>query len=469
MPAQFSTMFGSSRHVLPLVALAIGGFARVSASSPAPPDAVRMALELLADDRSDVRAVALERVRHGLAGAEATRQFAAIVATLPRDRKIELIRALAARDDAAALPALLAGLSSAEDPAERAAFVSALGVVGGATEVAVLKKSLAAPDPEKGAARRALTILEGSEVVPTLAEAVATGEPGLRPVFIEILADRRAFAALPALVAAAVEAEPPVRAAAMRALGRLGGPEQVPGMVRGLLAAAGGERDEAERALVAVCTQNPGKERAAAAFLGQFKAADDAARESLLPALGRVGGPEALALVDGLVADADAGRRRLGLTALARWPDATVADRLLDLIGKAADPAERELLLHALIRIAPLPDNKLDDKQKLALLQKALALCRTDDDRRRVLERAHAIRTIDTLRFVAASLDDPNLAESACLSVVELAHHRALRDAHKEEFATVLDRVLDTTKNDELAERAQRYKEGKTWERKRSG
>jgi hypothetical protein len=142
---------------------------------------------------------------------------------------------------------------------------------------------------------------------------------------------------------------------------------------------------------------------------------------------------------------------------------------LLDLIGKAADPAERELLLHALIRIAPLPDNKLDDKQKLALLQKALALCRTDDDRRRVLERAHAIRTIDTLRFVAASLDDPNLAESACLSVVELAHHRALRDAHKEEFATVLDRVLDTTKNDELAERAQRYKEGKTWERKRSG
>ena len=90
-----------------------------------------------------------------------------------------------------------------------------------------------------------------------------------------------------------------------------------------------------------------------------------------------------------------------------------------------------------------------------------------DEDRRRVLERANAIRLIETLRFVAPYLDDPNLAEPACLSVVELAHHRSLRDANKEEFTKALDKVLGTTKNEELVDRATRYKQGQTWERKK--
>ena len=254
----------------------------------------------------------------------------------------------------------------------------------------------------------------------------------------------------------------------MRALARFGGPEQVAGMVQGVLkAASGGERDEAERSLVTVCTQSPGKEKAAAMLLEQFKAADDATKETLLTVLARVGGDGALAIVDGLIADANAGKRKLGLTALAKWPDATVSQRLLDLLGKSQDPTERELLLGTLIRIAPLPDNKLNDKQKLELLEKTMSLCKRDEDRRRVLERANAIRTIETLRFVAPYLDDPNLAEPACLSVVELAHHRNIRDANKDEFTKALDKVLGTTKNEELIERAERYKQGQTWERKK--
>ena len=96
-----------------------------------------------------------------------------------------------------------------------------------------------------------------------------------------------------------------------------------------------------------------------------------------------------------------------------------------------------------------------------------MTLCQRDEDRKRVLERANAIRTIDTLRFVMPYLDDPKLAEPACQSVVELAHHRNLRDAHKDEFVKALDKVLGTTKNPELVERAERYKQGQTWERKK--
>lgn len=438
------------------------------AAEPAPQDAVQMTIDLLTRDDADFRAIGLDRVRYGLKGEATTQQLAGLLSKLAPARQLELTAALADRGDRAALPAVMALLHASQEPAVRGAAVQAVAALGGGPEVAALIRSLAAADPEKAAARRALTVIRGAEATAAIVSASQQADPGLRPTLIDILADRRAVTAMPDLLAAAVGDDAAIRTAAMRALSKFGGPEQVPGMVQGVLkAAAGGERDEAERALVTVCTQNRGKERAATVLLAQFQAADDSAQETLLTVLGRVGGGGAIAIVDGLIADANTAKRRLGLMALTKWPDATVSQRLLDLLGTSQDPAERDQLLGALIRIAPLPDNKLDDRKKLELMQKTMSLCRRDEDRRRVLERANAIRTIETLRFVVPYLDDPNLAEPACLSVVELAHHRNLRDANKDEFTKALDKVLGTTKNEELVERAERYKQGQTWERKK--
>ena len=114
-----------------------------------------------------------------------------------------------------------------------------------------------------------------------------------------------------------------------------------------------------------------------------------------------------------------------------------------------------------------MPDNKLNDGQKLELVKKTMALCTSDAERARLLERANAIRTFETFQFVVPFLDQQALAAPAGKSVVELAHHQKLRDAHKPAFLAALDKVLATTQDPELVERATRYKEGKTWERKR--
>jgi HEAT repeat protein/uncharacterized protein (DUF1778 family) len=460
--------------ILAVHCLALALFAAAAGPASGTEDVVEMTVELVSRDDADFRAIGLDRIRHAAKGEAATGKFAALLAKLSAARQIELIGALGDRGDKAAIPAITALLVASQEPAVRAAAVQGLGVLGSGTEVADLKRSLAAAEPEKSAARRALTILRGDDAVKQVVEAAEFGEPGLRPVFIDILADRRARSALPVLVKTTGDADGAVRSAAMRALGKLGGPDQVAGMVTGFLkAAAGGERDEAERAIVAVCTQNAGKEKSADVFLAAFKAAGDADRDALLPALGRIGGPAAMAIVDGLINDPDPAKRQFGLKALTRWPDATVAPRLLDLLAKATDQdkdqgqGERDMLLAALIRIAPLPDNKLNDKQKLELLEKTMQLCQKDEDRARVIERANAIRTVETFRFVLPYLDNPALAEPACKSVVELAHHQKLRDGNKDEFMKALDKVISTTKNAELVERASRYKEGKTWERKK--
>lgn len=419
-------------------------------------------------DANDVqeRAIAYEHIRRGMKGEAATARFAARLSALPADRQIELLRALADRGDAAALPAI-AKLAEGGDPAVRSAALQAIGGLGSGESVGLLVKALAATDPEKAAARRALVILRGDDATRQVVAALASAPPAVRADLLDTVADRRARAAVPELVGYAADADPGVRAAAMRALAKLGGPEQVPGMVKGLFAAAAGqERTDAERALVTVCTQSPGHEQATESFLTIFKTASDADREVLLSPLGRIGGPGAMAVVDALLADTDPAEREFGLVALTRWPDATVAPKLLGMVANAPDAATRDRLLGALIRIAPLPDNKLNDNQKLELLQKTMKLCEKDADRGKVIERANAIRTVETFRFVLPYLDEPSLAEPACKSVVELAHHQKLRDAHKDDFTKALDKVIATTKNPELVERANRYKEGKTWARK---
>ena len=438
--------------------------AAVAAPTPGARTLGDTVLAAIASNDPDIRAVAVDRLRYGLKGDWFTRAAGERLPSLPPAVQAAVLSALGDRGDAAAVPAATSLLGSSSDAHARAAALLAIGRLGGAADVAVLVKSLAADDPERAAARRGLVILGGTDS-PAAIRAAAKAATGVsRSVLIDALATRRDRAALTDMVAAATDADALVRQAGVRAVAVLGGPGEVDGLARGLLQSQpGGSRVEIENAVVAICTVNPGHEQATETFLRVFKAAGEADRETLLPALGRIGGPAALAIVDGMIADPTT--RKQGFAALTRWPDAAVKDGLLDLLRTSTDEGEKKLLLAALIRIAPLPNNKLNDGQKLDLLKKTMSLCERSEDKATVLERANAIRTIETFRFVVPYLDDPTLAEPACRSIVELAHHQKLRDAHKDEFIRALDKVLGTTKNDELVDRANRYKAGQTWDR----
>jgi hypothetical protein len=90
-----------------------------------------------------------------------------------------------------------------------------------------------------------------------------------------------------------------------------------------------------------------------------------------------------------------------------------------------------------------------------------MQLSKTDDQRLWVIQRAEAVRAVETLRFVAPYMDEPALAERACRSVVELAHHKELRDPNRQEFAAALQKVLATSKDALVLERAKRYLEAR--------
>jgi hypothetical protein len=251
----------------------------------------------------------------------------------------------------------------------------------------------------------------------------------------------------------------------MIALGQIAGPEHIEGMVRGVLKAEkGGERDAAEKAIMSVCGRMSDPERRADPLLAAMEKLSDGDRLVILPTLGRVGGSTARKIVEEAIADTEPRRHEAGLRALCNWPNASIAPRLIELAERDEHPEHRTLALAALIRVAPLPDQR-PPAERLALLQKTMTMCTRDDERKLVLKRSSAIRTVETLRFVAAYLDQPQLAQQACEAVVELAHHRGLREPNKDEFHKALDRVLQTGKDAVVIERANRYKRDQTWVR----
>jgi hypothetical protein len=241
----------------------------------------------------------------------------------------------------------------------------------------------------------------------------------------------------------------------MLALGQIAAPDDLPRLIAGVLAAPPGvERDAAEAAVVRVCNQIADRNQRAERVLAAIKASPGEQLE-LLPLAGRFGGPAA-ALVQPALASADPRTRRAGLDALCNWPDATVADQLLRLTKDAKSPAERQQSLHSFTRVVSLPTDATD-AQRLAGLKQAMTLADNDAERNYILQRAGAVRSIDSLHMLLEYIERPALAEAACLSIDELAHHRELRDPHATEFRPALQKVLRIAKTPDTLTRAKRY------------
>ena len=58
-------------------------------------------------------------------------------------------------------------------------------------------------------------------------------------------------------------------------------------------------------------------------------------------------------------------------------------------------------------------------------------------------------------------MEQPAFAQEACATVVELAHHRELREPNKAEFDQALDAVIRISEDAKPIDDAKRYKKGR--------
>jgi HEAT repeat protein len=414
---------------------------------------------LLADDEAVLRAGAAAALSGLSAAGLAT--IAADMTKLPAQSQIAVLAAIRINGDPSLAPAAVQAAGS-KDEAVALAAVRALGELDAPAAATTLIERAAGQGKLAEAARKALAASPAADVDQRIAAAMAAEkDPARRAEWLAILQARPAAAMVPLLLKEALDADAAVRGRAVAALVPIAGPRDLPGLTAAILKAEKGpERDNVERAVVMVCRQIADPQERADWLLTALHDASVADRAALLPMLGRLGGAKAMEVIRAALADADPAIHDAGVRALCNWPDVSVADELLKLAQTAKEENHRLWALRAFIRVASLPDPKgaaTTDAQKLARLQQAMALASHDEERGFVLQRAAAVRTPATLRFVLPYLDQPPLAEQAAQAVVELAHHRELRDPNKAEFKPALEKVLKISKDPGTLELARRY------------
>lgn len=291
-------------------------------------------------------------------------------------------------------------------------------------------------------------------------------QPASRPAIVSILANIKYYNAIDPLVQYARDENPDVYEVAVEGLRGLCDPDQTD-LSRlfqlYLDVPAGKQRDLVERAIAFVAQKNPDKAKQADILLAEAdknaEKANPNFQAKVLPLLGRLGGESVFARVDAAVNSDNSELAAAGVRALCNWPTVDHADKLWTLVTESKRAEFRNQALRAYIRVVTLP-NERPEAQTLDMLKKAFAAAQNDANRNLALSRAATVRTLDTVKWAMEQIDNPALSETACQVVVELAHHRFLRQPNKEWFDPILRKVEATAKDKSIVEQAAKARMG---------
>ena len=140
----------------------------------------------------------------------------------------------------------------------------------------------------------------------------------------------------------------------------------------------------------------------------------------MLPVLGRIGGPSAAEIIRAARTDTQPTLRAAAIRGLANWPDATVADELIQLARQSDVSQHRIWALRGYIRVVTIPSAR-PAEQTLSMLQDAWKVSTRDEERRLILQRLPAVVCVGSLEMAVSHLLAPALQDEAVASAAQLA------------------------------------------------
>lgn len=378
--------------------------------------------------------------------------------------QIALMEELAARHGEKMFPAMLEAANSG-DPAKVQMALRFFASVGDPQVIPVLIKALNSDEATRRIAAAALAQRPKQVVGPALLEAL-NKQVEVREEIVDILSNLKYYEAIDPLTRLARSADPAVYEGAVEGLRAICDPDDTD--LKRMFALyldvpAGAQRECVERAIAYVCAKNPKASERATILLGfvdrhphknqpSFQAA-------VLPLLGRLGTDAVYQRIKPLLNSPTPELSAAAVRAFCNWPTAQYAEELWDLATKAESKACRPQALRAYIRVVTLPNNR-PAAETLTMLKNAMKLADANENKQWALTRAASVRTLETVDWVAGYLDDPELAQTACKTIVELAHHRFLRQPNKAHFEPILRKVEATAKDKSVAGLAEKARLG---------
>jgi len=310
----------------------------------------RQALLLAALKGKDraVRSAAIGGFR-ATAGSALTKAFAEKLSTSPPDLQVQLLVALSDRGDRTALPAVTRAVETSNRDVRRAAL-AALGPLGDAATLQLLAGLVAkSSGTEQRIIRKSLARLHGTGIDAAMVGLMEKAEAPVRVELITALSARNARSAIPALLRAAKDSDPKVRAAAVKALGVLGDVQTCRALIRllGDKTLAESDSRRIEDALTALCRRGGRGGPAVDAVVAAMPGVGVPQRRALLRVLGRAGDVKALEAVlvqldDAALAD-DAGLAAVQIAKdLWRSHPAEVKSALRRVLAAGKSPSVRQ-------------------------------------------------------------------------------------------------------------------------------
>ena len=399
------------------------------------------------------------RTARELPGGDVTDALVAVLDNMKPDRRAFLILALADRADPKALPAVLAAVKSGPSNV-RVMAMGTLDRIGDASCVEVLlDAALEADAAVAQEAKSMLARLPQGDVDAEIAARLPEAAGKRRAVLIYLAGLRRIESALPALVRCTADADAACRAAAVAALGTLGGSKEVPGLVRILQKTQDpGERAGIDKALRTVSAR--GGAACVPHLMPLAKSPDGAIRAIGLHALACAGGPDALAAVKAAVDDKDEAVQDEAARTLSQWPDnwpddVAVKQPLLAVARSGKKMSHRILALRGYLQYLQV-SGKLKDTEKLDALREVLPLIDRRDEKRLVISVLGTIRIGGSLEMLVTFAADPATAEEACSAIVNLLRSKGgLKDVSKQQRRKALQTAVEKAMSSRTKKTAQ--------------
>jgi HEAT repeat protein len=417
-------------------------------------EAIKIVVAALRDKARLIRSTAIGCVRT-MQGDGVTELFASELSKKSPAEQVLLIAALTDRGDPTALHAITE-LSKSVDSEVREAALHAVGKLGDAASVDFLVRAAAgaSSSEEKGAAMNSLTVLAGDGVDDAIVKAMQNSQTSMRSELIQVLYDRNAVGAVPALLAEAENTDPNVRRAAFKALSRLADEKDITSLVKLLVQMPDdSSRRDAERAAIAVCRKISEEERRADAVLATLHEDERVhVRCSLLRVLGGIANRKALGMVAIASKEANPALRDTAVRALAKWPDATATEALLDIYLQTDNRTHRLLALRGFVRLLALPAQDLPAGKMLDMCRRAMSRAESTAEKKLVLSGLANVNNADALIMVEPLLKIEEIRDEAAIAAIKIAG--AITQTDPDKAKTAMNHLLASLQDENLRRQA---------------
>ena len=383
-------------------------------------------------------------------GSEVTEVLCSAFKDLSADKQILVIQSLGKRGDATALPALSAATVSG-DKSVRIAAIRSLAEISDFSAVGRFVALLDDGDSEvSGAAQEALGSIPSAKVDELVNGMLIEDKSRWRPVAIELMGRRRMVGSIVGLLMVAGDDEK-VRPAAIKMVGELGGPVQLPELLD-LLNDFGRAEDLAsvEQALGAVCAKSDNPESHSGELIKRMAQCNSAQKGVLLRVLGGIGGAEALKFVRSTAEDFGSEVGGAAVKVLCGWKTPDAVPGLLALAVRMPEGTQRTAVLRGYIGL--VRGDGLSVEQRVAMCKQANVLVRRDEEKKLLLGVLGTVGSAEALSMAMGHLDNAAVKNEVCLAAVAISEK--IVEQKPGEVSDAMQKVIKATDNDDVKNRA---------------